>query len=177
MENTLELLKELTLRPQNDVGRRWRFRGQRKPRRRHQGLRRCTTVGRPSRPTTGTSTSSWRRIDGIQFVEATSHGDLKSYYVRFSHDWDETLVRCYFPNPYLDDDEKRTELQPEKLRAFRRGSRPLGRQGGRPGLRGTLTQRNSPIYRTAGRYCAIRRRGTRMPPVDETQNVHPSQEE
>ena len=58
------------------------------------------------------------RIDGIQFVEATSHGDLKSYYVRFSHEWDETLVRCYFPNPYLDDDEKRTDLQPEKMRAF-----------------------------------------------------------
>ncbi|MDE2787687.1 MAG: hypothetical protein OXL37_13625 [Chloroflexota bacterium] len=58
------------------------------------------------------------KIDGIQFVEATSHGDLKSYYVRFSHGWDETLARCYFPNPYLDDNEKRTELQPDKLRAF-----------------------------------------------------------
>ena len=58
------------------------------------------------------------QIDGIQFVEAMSHGDLKSYYVRFSKNWEETLVRCYFPNPHLDDDEKRTEMQPEKLQAF-----------------------------------------------------------
>ena len=61
------------------------------------------------------------RITGIQFVEAASHGDLLSYYVRFSHDTtdnEETLVRSYFPNPYLDADFKRTELQPEKLRAF-----------------------------------------------------------
>ncbi len=58
------------------------------------------------------------QIDGIQFVEAVSHGDLKSYYVRFSRNWDETLVRCYFPNPLLDDDENRTEMQPDKLRAF-----------------------------------------------------------
>ncbi len=57
-------------------------------------------------------------IDGIQFVEANSHGDLKSYYVRFSRNWDETLVRCYFPNPYLDDSEQRADFQPEKLRAF-----------------------------------------------------------
>ena len=75
-------------------------------------------VGPLLRPTTGTFTCNWSEIDGIQFVEATSHGDLKSYYVRFSHNWDDTLVRCYFPNPYLDDDEKRTEFQPEKLRAF-----------------------------------------------------------
>ncbi|CAI8049266.1 hypothetical protein GBAR_LOCUS27110 [Geodia barretti] len=47
-----------------------------------------------------------------------SHGDLKSYYVRFSKNWEETLVRCYFPNPHLDDDEKRTDMQPEKLQAF-----------------------------------------------------------
>ena len=61
------------------------------------------------------------RITGIQFVEAESHGDLLSYYVRFSNDTndkEETLVRSYFPNPYLDPEFKRTELQPEKLRAF-----------------------------------------------------------
>jgi putative heme iron utilization protein len=58
------------------------------------------------------------QIDGIQFVEAMSHGNLKSYYVRFSRNWEETLVRCYFPNPYLDDDEKRTDMQPDKLQAF-----------------------------------------------------------
>ena len=61
------------------------------------------------------------RITGIQFVEAQSHGDLLSYYVRFSNDTtdkEETLVRSYFPNPYLDADFKRTELQPDRLRAF-----------------------------------------------------------
>ena len=57
-------------------------------------------------------------VNGIQFVEAESHGGLKSYYVRFSKDWEETLVRCYFPNPYLGDDLERTEFQPEKYRAF-----------------------------------------------------------
>ena len=57
-------------------------------------------------------------IDGIQVVEAVSHGELKSYYVRFSKDWDETLVRCYFPNPYLDENDKRTEYQPEKYQVF-----------------------------------------------------------
>ncbi len=32
-------------------------------------------------------------VDGIQFVEADSHGGLKSYYVRFSKGWEETLQR------------------------------------------------------------------------------------
>ena len=69
-------------------------------------------------------------VDGIQFVEANSHGNMKSYYVRFSKDWEDTLVRCYFPNPYLDDDEKRTEFQPEKLKAFEEmRDRYVGREG------------------------------------------------
>jgi putative heme iron utilization protein len=58
------------------------------------------------------------KITGIQFVEAESHGDLPSYYVRFSNAKEETLLRSYFSNPYLDADFNRTELQPEKLRAF-----------------------------------------------------------
>ena len=57
-------------------------------------------------------------VDGIQFVEADSHGGLKSYYVRFSKGWEETLARCYFPNPYLDDDEKRTDFQDDKYQVF-----------------------------------------------------------
>ena len=57
-------------------------------------------------------------VDGIQFVEADSHGGLKSYYVRFSKGWEETLARCYFPNPYLDDDEKRTDFQDDKHQLF-----------------------------------------------------------
>lgn len=69
-------------------------------------------------------------ITGIQFVEAESHGDLRSYYVRFSNAEEETLVRSYFPNPYLDEDLNRTELQPEKLQAFRDfRDRYVGREG------------------------------------------------
>ena len=70
-------------------------------------------------------------VNGIQFVEAESHGGLKSFYVRFSKDWEETLVRCYFPNPYLDDDHQRTEYQPEKYRAFEEmRDRYVGREEG-----------------------------------------------
>ena len=69
-------------------------------------------------------------VGGIQFVEADSHGGLKSYYVRFSKGWEETLVRCYFPNPYLDDSHQRTELQPEKFKEFERmRDRYVGREG------------------------------------------------
>jgi len=57
-------------------------------------------------------------VDGVQFVEAESHGDMKSYYVRFSKGWDETLARCYFPSPFLDENHKRTPLQKERLQAF-----------------------------------------------------------
>ena len=58
------------------------------------------------------------QISGVQFVEAESHDDLISYYVRFSNEKEETLLRGYFPNPHLDADHKRTEFQPEKYRAF-----------------------------------------------------------
>ena len=69
-------------------------------------------------------------ITGIQFVEAESHGDLLSYYVRFSNAEEETLVRGYFPNPYLDEKFNRTELQTEKLRAFEEfRDRYIGREG------------------------------------------------
>ena len=69
-------------------------------------------------------------VTGIQFVEAESHQDLISYYVRFSNEKEETLLRSYFPNPYLDDDLKRTELQPEKLKTFEAmRERYVGRDG------------------------------------------------
>ena len=70
-------------------------------------------------------------VTGIQFVEAESHGDMHSYYVRFSGpDYDDTLVRTYFPNPNLDDNEDRTEFQPEKLKAFEEfRDRYVGREG------------------------------------------------
>lgn len=71
-----------------------------------------------------------KAVDGIQFVEADSHGGLKSYYVRFSKGWDETLARCYFPNPNLDDDNKRTEFQQEKHKLFEEmRDKFVGREG------------------------------------------------
>jgi putative heme iron utilization protein len=70
-------------------------------------------------------------IDGIQFVEANSHGNLKSYYVRFSHEWEETLARCYFPNPYLDENNNRVDLQAEKYQVFEETrDRYVGREEG-----------------------------------------------
>ena len=70
------------------------------------------------------------QVTGIQFVEAESHGDMPSFYVRFSNDNEETLLRGYFPNPYLDNDCQRTEFQPEKLQAFEAiCNRYVGREG------------------------------------------------
>ena len=70
------------------------------------------------------------QVTGIQFVEAESHGDLLSFYVRFSDDQEGTLLRGYFPNPYLDEGNQRTEFQPEKLRAFEEmRDRYVGREG------------------------------------------------
>ena len=57
-------------------------------------------------------------ITGIQFVETKSHGDRLSYYVRFSGDGEATLLRSYFPNPYMDENLNPTPLQPERLKAF-----------------------------------------------------------
>ena len=69
-------------------------------------------------------------VTGIQFVEAVAHGDLLSYYVRFSGAREETLLRSYFPNPYLDDDFNRTDLQPDRLQAFEDfRDRYVGRNG------------------------------------------------
>lgn len=70
-------------------------------------------------------------VTGVQFVEAESHGDMRSYYVRFSGPgYEDTLVRSYFSNPNLDDNEKRTEFQPKKLKAFEEfRDRYVGREG------------------------------------------------
>lgn len=69
-------------------------------------------------------------VTGVQFVEAESHGDLLSYYVRFSNVKEETLLRGYFPNPYLGNDFQRTELQQEKLKVFEAmRDRYVGRDG------------------------------------------------
>ena len=57
-------------------------------------------------------------INQAQFVEAENHGAPMLYYVRFSDDSDETILRAYFPNPYLDENDNRTDFQPPKLAAF-----------------------------------------------------------
>ena len=57
-------------------------------------------------------------VKQAQFVEAEDHGAPMLYYVRFSDSSDETLVRAYFPNPYLNDAEERVDFQPAKLAAF-----------------------------------------------------------
>ena len=61
-------------------------------------------------------------VEGAQFVENSNHGHEsmmpKLYYLRMSGADEATLLRFYFPNPWLDDDEKPTEFQPERLRVF-----------------------------------------------------------
>ena len=61
-------------------------------------------------------------VEGAQFVENSNHGHEtmmpKLYYLRLSGSDAATLLRFYFPNPWLDDDEKPTEFQPERLRVF-----------------------------------------------------------
>ena len=70
-------------------------------------------------------------VTGIQFVVAESHGDMHSYYVRFSGpEFEDTLVRTYFPNPSLDDNEKRVDFQPKKVKEFEEfRDRYVGREG------------------------------------------------
>ena len=70
-------------------------------------------------------------VTGIQFVVAESHGDMHSYYVRFSGpEFEDTLVRTYFPNPSLDGNEKRVDFQPKKVKAFEEfRDRYVGREG------------------------------------------------
>ncbi len=71
------------------------------------------------------------RISGVQFVEQEDHGTAPTlYYVRFSSAEGETLFRAYFPNPYLSDDERPADFQPEKLAAFHRfRDRYIGQDG------------------------------------------------
>ena len=61
-------------------------------------------------------------VKGAQFVENSNHGHEsmmpKLYYLRLSGAGEATLLRFYFPNPWLDDDEMPAEFQPERLRLF-----------------------------------------------------------
>ena len=70
------------------------------------------------------------RITEVQFVEAEDHGVPFLYYVRFSDADGETVIRAYFPNPYLDDQEQPVEFQPKKLRLFEEvRDRYVGQEG------------------------------------------------
>ncbi|MEE3167516.1 MAG: hypothetical protein VX654_08390, partial [Chloroflexota bacterium] len=57
--------------------------------------------------------------------------DMHSYYVRFSGpEFENTLVRTYFPNPSLDNNEQRVDFQPGKVKAFEEfRDRYVGREG------------------------------------------------
>ena len=72
-------------------------------------------------------------VAGTQFVDAVDRfheGIPKLYYVRLYDRSDRTLIRFYFPNPWLDDREQPSEFQQEKLdvfEAFR--DRYVGRDG------------------------------------------------
>ncbi len=57
-------------------------------------------------------------VAGVQFVEAEDHGVPYLYYTRFSNAQGETLLRIYFPNPYLDENDDLADFQPEKLKLF-----------------------------------------------------------
>ena len=73
-------------------------------------------------------------VEGAQFVENSHHGheDMmpKLYYLRLSGANEVTLLRFYFPNPWLDEDERPTAFQPERLRVFEDfRDRYAGREG------------------------------------------------
>lgn len=59
-------------------------------------------------------------VAGVQFVEAEDHREAvpKMYYARFYDQGGGTLLRFYFPNPWLDGEDNATEFQPERLRLF-----------------------------------------------------------
>ncbi len=69
-------------------------------------------------------------VAAIQFVETKTHGERLSYYVRFSGHEEQTLLRSYFPNPFLDENYKPTPLQPDRLKTFTdMRDRYVGRDG------------------------------------------------
>lgn len=60
-------------------------------------------------------------IDEAQFVEAEDRfhqGIPKLYYLRLSDAEANTMLRFYFPNPWLNDQEEVTDFQPDRLRLF-----------------------------------------------------------
>jgi hypothetical protein len=69
-------------------------------------------------------------VKTAQFVEAEDHGAPVLYYVRLADEKDETILRCYFPNPYLDENDKRVAFQPYKQKVFEEvRDRHAGKEG------------------------------------------------
>ena len=72
-------------------------------------------------------------VEGVQFVEADDRlhdGIARLYYARLGGASEDTLLRFYFPNPWLDADERPTEFQSEKLAVFEEfRDRWVGRSG------------------------------------------------
>lgn len=72
-------------------------------------------------------------VTGVQFVVATDDAHTvipKLYYVRLADGVGGTMIRFYFPSPWLDDDERRTEFQPERVAQFEAvRDRFVGREG------------------------------------------------
>lgn len=82
-------------------------------------------------------------VAGVQFVEATDDAHTvipKLYYVRLADGVGDTMIRFYFPSPWLDDDERRTEFQPERVAQF---EAVRDRYVGREGI--TAVTRNAPM--------------------------------
>ena len=59
-------------------------------------------------------------VAGAQFVEASDPHHLvpNLYYLRLSDGSEETMLRIYFPNPHLDENDNPTQFQPERLKLF-----------------------------------------------------------
>ena len=69
-------------------------------------------------------------VAGIQFVETRTHGERLSYYVRFSGHAEETLLRSYFPNPFLDENYQADAFAGRPAPGIHGYARQIRRQGG-----------------------------------------------
>ena len=59
-------------------------------------------------------------VAAVQIVEDEGDDGVPfGFYARLSGAGDETLLRCYFPNPYRDDQGRPAEFQPRRLQVFR----------------------------------------------------------
>ena len=69
-------------------------------------------------------------VSGIQFVEAESHGDLISFYVRFSNDKEEDSAPGLLPQPLPRRQLPTHRVPTREVSTLRRDARPLRRPRG-----------------------------------------------